>query len=678
MRFDLKVALRYLLSNRLQSALLIGGVAIAVTVFTFNAALINGLAEFQIQRVVGSSSHVTIEPAKPMPAVAPGREGAERLVVAQRALERRAQIKQWRTVEQVIDTLPGVTGVSLNIVGTGLVSRGQQTLPVTLKGVEPARLSAIAPIDDTLVEGEARLGLNDVLIGRKLASDLGIRVGQPIFIASDQGRERTLTVRGLYSTGVDSLDARLAYVNLDTARVMFDLPEGLTEIEIKLADIYAARARAPARRHHRPRSDRLDGQEPAPARGARGPGQLRQHHQDVHPHHDRGRRGERAAAHHVPAPARDRHHAQLRHLAALRAVGVHAAGRADRRARLDHRLRARLQLLPRAHPRDERPPARGRLAGPVRHRAAAGRRGEHPRRAVARARGLAHRPRGGDLAMNPPMLAVRDLRKVFVDKEFETPVLKGVSFALQRAEMVALLGPSGSGKSTLLSILGTLMRPTSGSFSMLGTELTALDETQLSEFRNQQIGFIFQYHHLLPDFTALENVLFPHAARVGRETRAGRERAAMLLERVGLRERLNYRATRLSGGQKQRVAIARALMNAPALVLADEPTGNLDRENADQVFELMTEMQRETGTTFLLSTHDRELAERCQRRIALAAGVVVDGAAAPASRAGVAAGPAGRPSLRVIQGDHVGVIDHTRMPLVHGAAEGIDEDERRA
>jgi lipoprotein-releasing system permease protein len=241
MRFDLKVALRYLTSNRLQSALLIGGVAIAVTVFTFNAALINGLAEFQIDRVVGSSSHVTIEPATPRPAIAPAPEGTERLVASQVALERREQIKQWRSVERIIETLPGVTGVSYNIVGTGLVTRGEQTLPVSLKGVEPARLSAIAPIDRTLVEGEARLGLNDVLIGRKLALDLGIGVGQPIFITSNQGRERTLTVRGLYSTGVDSLDGRLAYVNLDTARVMFDLPEGLTEIELKLADIYAAR-----------------------------------------------------------------------------------------------------------------------------------------------------------------------------------------------------------------------------------------------------------------------------------------------------------------------------------------------------------------------------------------------------------------------------------------------------
>ncbi|MEN9788612.1 MAG: hypothetical protein RLZZ473_676 [Pseudomonadota bacterium] len=242
MRFDLKVALRYLLSNRLQSALLIGGVAVAVTVFTFNAALINGLAEFQIDRVVGSSAHVTIEPAKPRPQSVPAADGAERLVATQSANERRAQIKQWRTVESVIDTLPGVTGVSYNILGTGLVTRGEQSLPVSLKGVEPARLAAIAPIDENIVEGEARLGLNDVLIGRKLARDLGISIGQPIFLTSSQGRERSLTVRGLYATGVDGLDARLAYVNLDTARVLFDLPEGLTEIEIKLADIYAARA----------------------------------------------------------------------------------------------------------------------------------------------------------------------------------------------------------------------------------------------------------------------------------------------------------------------------------------------------------------------------------------------------------------------------------------------------
>jgi lipoprotein-releasing system ATP-binding protein len=239
--------------------------------------------------------------------------------------------------------------------------------------------------------------------------------------------------------------------------------------------------------------------------------------------------------------------------------------------------------------------------------------------------------------MNTPLLDIKGVRKVFVDKDFETVVLKDVNFTLERGEMVALLGPSGSGKSTLLTILGTLMRPTSGSLRMLGEELTQLNQDQLSEFRNRRIGFIFQYHHLLPDFTALENVMFPHAARVGRETPYARQRAAMLLERVGLKDRMNYRATRLSGGQKQRVAVARSLMNEPALILADEPTGNLDRENADQVFALMSEIQRETGTTFLLSTHDRELAERCGRRIHMRGGVVVSQAR-----------ETGAPALRVI------------------------------
>ncbi len=274
-----------------------------------------------------------------------------------------------------------------------------------------------------------------------------------------------------------------------------------------------------------------------------------------------------------------------------------------------------------------------------------------------------------DLATLTSLLDVRDVRKVFVDNEFETQVLKGITFSLARGEMVAMLGPSGSGKSTLLSILGTLMKPTSGSFQMLGKELTTLNEKELSQFRNQQIGFIFQYHHLLPDFTALENVLFPHAGRVGRETREGRERAAMLLDRVGLKDRMNYRATRLSGGQKQRVAIARALMNQPALVLADEPTGNLDRENADQAFELMQEIQRETGTTFLLSTHDRELAERCERRIYIRNGVVVEGESTPIAAPKPAPAQTASP-WRVIEGASA-VVDRT------GPAES-NEDRRRA
>jgi len=218
------------------------------------------------------------------------------------------------------------------------------------------------------------------------------------------------------------------------------------------------------------------------------------------------------------------------------------------------------------------------------------------------------------------LLDVNDLRKDYLSGDTLQPVLKGLSFQVFRGEFVALLGPSGSGKSTLLSILGTLLRPTSGELRMLGRELTLADDDELTAFRNGYIGFVFQYHHLLPDFTALENVMFPAAAAAGRESPAMVRRAAELLARVGLADRTEYRATKLSGGQKQRVAVARALMNNPPLVLADKPTGNLDRESAASVMGLLAEINAERGTTFFISTHDPDIARRCQRRI-----TVVDG-----------------------------------------------------
>ena len=222
--------------------------------------------------------------------------------------------------------------------------------------------------------------------------------------------------------------------------------------------------------------------------------------------------------------------------------------------------------------------------------------------------------------MSDLLYRVGDLVKDFGTGELRTRVLKGMSFDLVKGEFVALLGPSGSGKSTLLSILGTLLAPTSGTLEMLGESLVHLDEQRLTKFRNRHIGFVFQFHHLLPDFTATENVLFPAAASAGVETRQSRDRARALLDRVGLADRLDFRTPKLSGGQKQRVAIARALMNHPALVLADEPTGNLDRQTADQVLALLRDMNRTDKTTFLISTHDPHVAAFCDRRI-----TVVDG-----------------------------------------------------
>ena len=220
------------------------------------------------------------------------------------------------------------------------------------------------------------------------------------------------------------------------------------------------------------------------------------------------------------------------------------------------------------------------------------------------------------------LLEVRDLVKTFGAGEAETRVLRGLNLAMQKGELAALLGPSGSGKSTLLTILGTLMHPTSGHHSMLGVDLTKANDRALTEFRNLHIGFVFQFHNLLPDFTALENVLFPTAVREGRETAAARKRGQALLVRMGLGDRIHFPTANLSGGQKQRVAVARALMNSPELVLADEPTGNLDRASALQVMDLIAEINREEGTTFLISTHDEKIAGLCRRQIVVGDGLV--------------------------------------------------------
>lgn len=222
------------------------------------------------------------------------------------------------------------------------------------------------------------------------------------------------------------------------------------------------------------------------------------------------------------------------------------------------------------------------------------------------------------------LVDARELTKNYQEGGNIAHVLKGLDLQVERGELVALLGPSGSGKSTLLNILGTLMRPSGGSLSVLGENLIGADDLILTEFRNRHIGFVFQAHLLLPDFSAVENVLFPAAARHGRERREDKARAVELLDRVGLSDRRDYLASQLSGGQKQRVAVARSLMNAPELVLADEPTGNLDRESADRVMELLTDINSSDGTGFLISTHDEKIAARCRRKVHIVDGRIAD------------------------------------------------------
>jgi lipoprotein-releasing system ATP-binding protein len=221
------------------------------------------------------------------------------------------------------------------------------------------------------------------------------------------------------------------------------------------------------------------------------------------------------------------------------------------------------------------------------------------------------------------VVGLQGVRKAFnVGTGIETEVLHGIDLTLHRGDFCAVMGPSGSGKSTLLNIIGLLDRPTSGLLQMAGEETTLLADQALTRLRGHHIGFVFQYHHLISAFTALENVMMPMLGAAGFPNPEMRERAEALLESVGLTPWKNNMANNLSGGQQQRVSLARALAMNPALLLADEPTGNLDTQSADAVFALLRRINQDQGTTVLLVTHNPQLGQRCDKTIQVVDGLI--------------------------------------------------------
>jgi lipoprotein-releasing system ATP-binding protein len=227
------------------------------------------------------------------------------------------------------------------------------------------------------------------------------------------------------------------------------------------------------------------------------------------------------------------------------------------------------------------------------------------------------------MASSDVVVGLQGVRKAFnVGTGIETEVLHGIDLTLHRGDFCAVMGPSGSGKSTLLNIIGLLDRPTSGLLQMAGEETTRLADQALTRLRGHHIGFVFQYHHLISAFTALENVMMPMLGAAGFPNPEMRERAEALLESVGLTPWKNNMANNMSGGQQQRVSLARALAMNPALLLADEPTGNLDTQSADAVFALLRRINQEQGTTVLLVTHNPQLGQRCDKTIQVVDGLI--------------------------------------------------------
>ncbi|GAA5008582.1 lipoprotein-releasing ABC transporter ATP-binding protein LolD [Acinetobacter puyangensis] len=211
------------------------------------------------------------------------------------------------------------------------------------------------------------------------------------------------------------------------------------------------------------------------------------------------------------------------------------------------------------------------------------------------------------------ILAAKDVYRSFDDGRNQVEVLKGINLEVLRGEFVAVIGASGSGKSTLLHVLGGLDRPSKGEVILNGQRFDHLDETTRGNLRNQHLGFVYQFHHLLPEFSALENVCMPLMLRQGTEFKQVKQKAEKLLDQVGLSHRLTHKPGELSGGERQRVALARALVTEPELVLADEPTGNLDRHTAEGIFDLLTELRKEHNMAMLVVTHDESLAKSADR-----------------------------------------------------------------
>ncbi len=643
MNLAIAIAVTHIRTRIRQTALAIIGVATGVGFSVAMAALMQGSQQDFIDRIVDASPHVVIRDDFRLPELQP----AERLyadgAVALQGQKPKSELRGIRNPQPKLATLDALPDASAapTLRGQVVMRYGGKDVAVSLVGIDPKRERQVSNLARDMRVGtlnDLYTAANSVILGDGLAQKLAAERGSTLTLTSPAGVVIKAKVVGLFHSGMVSLDVGTAYALIKDVQVLMERPNVINEIRLKLDDPVRARevaARLEARFGYR--TEFLAGGERVADAGVPDP----QHHH-VHggggdPGGRRLRHLQHRADHRLREDPRHRHPEVDRLPRGRDSRHLRPGGAGDRRLRHGGGMGDRLRLVPPARvdriaiPRRYRhhPPADRLRLAPLCDCRDGGDGVGGDRRLPAGAAGGAARSGGdhprGDVStttMLPAPLVAEDVSRV-LPGPVPTTLVRHISLALAAGQFIAIVGPSGSGKSSLLYLLGLLDRPSEGRVLLEGEDASRLGREALPRLRLARIGFVFQFHFLLPEFTAVENVLLPMRRLGGLTLPRMRARADALLERLGLADKRDRRPDQLSGGERQRVAIARALANDPMIVLADEPTGNLDTTNADQVFRILAGLARDDGRTVVAVTHNLDLAARADRTIEMRDGRIV-------------------------------------------------------
>ena len=638
----LDIALGHLRRRKRQTVVSILGVALGVGFFVGINALMRGFQQYFITQIIDVAPHIVIRDEFRTPSPQPAFLAFPRAAVTVSGVKPKDEprgIRNARAKLAELEALPGVAAAP-TLQGQVILRYGTRDVPVSLYGIEPERERRVTNIERDLAAGrleDLRSTANALIVGVGVAEKLGGALGDTISVVSPRGVTLSMKIVGLIRTGISSIDNGQAYALLKTVQVLQNRSNVVNQIRIRLDDV--AQAEPLARRIEARMRYRTESWEETNRNvlslfviqnsimysvvgaillvAAFGIYNIistvvYEKTRDIAILKSLGF-GARHSGH-LPGRGRDRG-ASGRARRSTRGPGAdRASGPGPLRQQ-----RSRDRRQERLHPRARDLALRGgcRLRTPR-----LGDGGPDPRPARRPPQPGRHHPRGGVSGTTAPVVEARAVSRTLPGPPPVT-IIQDASLAVAAGEFVAVTGPSGSGKSSLLYLLGLLDRPSSGTVLVDGRDTGRLGRSELDRLRLARVGFVFQFHFLLPEFTTLDNVLIP-MRKLGRlDAPAMRARAQALLERLNLAEAARKYPEQLSGGMRQRVAIARALANDPALLLADEPTGNLDTANARIVFDIFERLTTEEGRTVIVVTHDPDLAARTRRRVQLVDGRIV-------------------------------------------------------